>query len=138
MAGGEGERIGRRPGGLDADNLGPEAERVASRNAAADARALSDRDVEHVEIGVLAHQLQRIGRDAERQIAVEGRNRVQAALFGEPRRFLARGLKILAVLDQLGAERPHGRVLLRANCRAARRIVTERPKRDPAKAMLCP
>ncbi len=112
MAGCEGQRKGRRSGGLNANNLGLEAERVARGNAAANPRTLADRNIEHVEIGMLAHQLERIGRDAERQIAVEGRHGVQVPLLREPHRLLARGLKILAVLDQLRAERPHGRVLL--------------------------
>ena len=123
VAGGEGQRIGRRRGGLDANDLGPEPQRVASRDAAADPRALADRDVEHVEVGVLAHEFEGVGRHAERETAVKGGDHVQPALVREPRGLLARGLEILAVLDQLGSERPHGGVLLA-------RIAVRRDDRD--------
>ena len=112
MAGGERERVSRRLRRLHADDFRFQTQRVARRDAAADARSLADRNVEHVEVRALAQELERIGRDAEREIAMEGRNRMQAARFREPHRFLARGLKVMPELDELGAERAHGGVLL--------------------------
>ncbi len=61
---------------------------------------------------MIAHELERVGRDAEREIAVEGRHKVQPPLLGEPHRLLARGLEVGPMLDELSAERPHGGVLL--------------------------
>ena len=61
---------------------------------------------------MIAQQLERVGRDAEREIAVEGRHGVQPARLCEPHGLLARILEILAVFDQLRAERAHRGVLL--------------------------
>ena len=43
---------------------------------------------------------------------MEGRDHRQAALAREPHRGYPRGIEIVAFLDQLGAERPHGGILL--------------------------
>ncbi len=53
-------------------------EQIARHDAAADAGALPDRDVEHVETGAVAEQLERIGRHAEHEVGVERRHHVQA------------------------------------------------------------
>ena len=77
-AGREGQRIGRRFGRLHADDLGAEAEQVARQDAAADARALPDRHIEHVEVRRLAQQFERIGRNPQHQIGMEGRHDLQS------------------------------------------------------------
>ena len=71
---GERKRVGWRFARLHADDFRLQAQSVARGNAAANSRALPDRDVKNVEVGALAQEFERVGRDAERQIAVEGRN----------------------------------------------------------------
>ncbi len=69
-------------------------------------------DVEDVEIGARRQQLERVGRNAEHEVAMKGGHGDEAAFGGDPHRFLARRLEVVAVLDELGAERAHRRVLL--------------------------
>ena len=61
---------------------------------------------------MLAQKLERVGRDAQREIAVKGGHGVQPTRFSEPHGLLARLLKVVSVFDKLGAERPHRGVLL--------------------------
>ena len=50
-AGRERQRVGRRFGRLHADDFGLQPEQIARQDAAADAGALPDRHIEHVEVG---------------------------------------------------------------------------------------
>ena len=61
-----------------------------------------------------AEQLGPVAGDAEHDVGVERRDHVQAVARADARGFLARFLEIVAVLDQLHAERAHGGVLLHA------------------------
>ena len=97
---------------LDADDLGLAPKRVTRGDAAADARALSDRNIENVEVRLLDEEFEGVGRHAADEIAMERRHGVQPARLREPHRLLARRLKVRPVLDQLSALRPHGGVLL--------------------------
>ncbi len=111
-AGSERQRVSRRALGADADDLGLPPQRVARSDGARDAGAEADRHIEHVEIGVRAKQLQRIGRDAAHEIAVERRYHFEAFGRGIARRLFAGGLKVRAVLDETRAVGAHRRVLL--------------------------
>src|SRR6202042_1149804 len=64
------------------------------------------------EVGALAQELERVGRDTKRQITMERRNRVKAARTREPHRLFSCRLKVAPELDQFGAVRSHGRVFL--------------------------
>ncbi len=68
---------------------------------------------------------------------MERRHHVEAGELGAALGFFARRLKVLAMLDQLGAERAHGAVLLD---RIAPRHIDHRRNAvtAAAKARLCP
>ena len=60
------------PVGDDADDLGGQAEQVADRHHAADARAHADRHVDDVEVGAGVEQLAGVRRDAEHEVGSNG------------------------------------------------------------------
>src|SRR5262249_59061508 len=57
-------------------------------------------------------QLERVGRNAQDQIRMERRHHMKAGELRAALGLLARGLKVLAVLNELGAKRLHRAVLL--------------------------
>ena len=65
--------------GLNANYFRFEPKRVARCDTAANPRSLADADVEHIEIGVFAQQLQSVGRYARDEIAMECGNGDKAA-----------------------------------------------------------
>src|SRR6202034_1863843 len=77
-----------------------------------DTRSLPDRHIEHVEVWRLAQEFERVGGNPHDQIGMERRHELKPVAPGVTFRLLARRLKVLAVLDQIGAERPHRAVLL--------------------------
>ena len=112
-AGGERQRVGRRFGRLHADDLGRKAEQVARQDAAADAGALADRHIENVEVRRLpsAVPARRWPRPARGRGWNDGT--ISSPLrCGAPLGFLARGLKVVAMFDKVGAERLHGAIFL--------------------------
>ena len=106
------QRVGRRFGRLHPDDFGLKPQQVARQNAAADAGAEANRDIKHVEIAGLYKQFERIGRNPQHQIGMEGRHEFQPVTFGSSFGLLAGGLKVMAVFDQVGAESSHRAVLL--------------------------
>ena len=111
LAGGKRQRIGRRLGRHHAHHLGRGAERIAHGDHAADARAQADRHIDRVERRRAAEQLQRIGRHAAHQVAVERWDHREPAFARQPHSDIARGIEIVAGLDQLRPEGAHGGVL---------------------------
>ena len=127
-AGGEGQRVGRRASVLCTPTISvrrPSASRAAMH--AADAGAEPDRHIERVERRRGAEQLQRIGRDAAHQIAVEGRREFQPAR--PPARIACSraASKSLAVLDQLARRTPAWRRSSRRCCRCGTTMVDGMP-----------
>ena len=107
-----------------------QAERVARGDQAADARAAADRHVDARRAAARrgtapAHRWRRRAPVPARTAATKSSPRSAASAC----RLHARLVEIAAVLDQLGAEGAHRRVLLDASCRAARRSCTASPWR---------
>ena len=86
----ERRRLGRRPGRFHADDHRLQPQGVARRDEAADFRTLVDRNAERVEISPLVEQLERVGGDADHEVAAGGGHEPEPARFGEPVGLFAR------------------------------------------------
>ena len=113
-AGCEGQRIGRRLGGDDADDLGLQPERLARRDHPADPAAEPDRHIDRVEPIDRAQQFERIRRDPAHQGRIERAHQVQTVPRRQRNRRLVGGLEIMPGFDQRRAKRRHRAVLLDA------------------------
>ena len=111
---GQRQRVSRCAGGHHPDDLRGQAQCVARRDQAAGARTQADGHVHRVQAGRGRKQLQRATGHAGHQIGMERRHQVPAALLGQRVGMLARGLKVIAKLDQLGTQCPHRGVFLAA------------------------
>ena len=113
-AGGKGQRISRGIRGDDPDDFAAKPQRVARRDHPRDAAAEPDRDIDHIEVGNRAEQLEPIAGDAAHQQRMVGRDKMQLFLLGELARMLEGRLKIVPGLDQPCAKPLHRAVLLDA------------------------
>ena len=107
-------RVGRRAGRLNADDLGPQSEKIAHQDRAADAGAETDRHVQRIERRRGAEQFQGIRCDTFHQIGRKGWRELQPFGDRESRRLFARHLEVVAILDQTRPECAHRGVLLHA------------------------
>jgi hypothetical protein len=96
-----------------ADDLGRAAQEVAHADRPADARPHADRDIDRVQISHGLEQLQRIGRNALHEVAMERRNVVQISFGCDARARDASLVEVLSELDDGRAEGAHGGVLIR-------------------------
>jgi len=99
---------------LTTHDLGARTGQVPDPDEAADARTHPHGYVDRIELGDGVEQLPRVGRHPQDQVRVEGRDDVEPALSRHHHAVLPGCLEVVAVLDELDSEAPHGLVLVRA------------------------
>ena len=98
----------------DANDLRVEAQQIANCDETADPGSQSHRHVDDVELTGGAEELVRVGGYSAAEVAIERRHGFEAALLSQQQRVLEGRLEIDTMLDQLGAETTHRRVLVGA------------------------
>ena len=116
----------------DTDDAHRMAQRPLGRDRGADARAQADRHIDHVQRRHGAEELPPAGGNAAHQVGAEARHHQCALLLRQRRGMFAAGLEVVAVFDQLGAQRAHrgvllDRVAMRHHDRAAHAVGACRP-----------
>jgi hypothetical protein len=103
--------------------LGLQTQQVAHGNQSANAGSHADTDIDGIESGNRTEQLEGIGCDADDEISMERRRKVQACGGGHTKSLVLRFVKVLAILDDAGAEAGDGGILVarivarHVNCR---------------------
>ena len=95
----------------DADDPGRETERIARTDEPADARSAADRRIDGIEVPDRAKELEGVRCDAGAELGSERTDELEALVARTAGRVNPGLVEIAAVLDQLGAQLAHRRVL---------------------------
>ncbi|MNT26777.1 hypothetical protein D3C72_1623710 [compost metagenome] len=111
FAGGDGVAVGGGTSADHADNAHRVLQGQLGRHCCAGARAQANGHVGRVHIRHGAQKFPPVGADAADQVCMEAGHHVGATLLRQRDGMFACGLKIIAVLDEGGAQGAHGGVL---------------------------